>query len=40
MGEALFEQLEIAEADLLDTDSLGNEIEGVNYVILTVSPFI
>ena len=39
MGEALFEQLEIVEADLLDADSLGKAIEGATYVVHTASPF-
>lgn len=39
MGESLFQELEIAEADLLDADSLGKAIEGATYVVHTASPF-
>ena len=39
VGEALFEQLEIVEADLLNADSLALAIQGATYVVHTASPF-
>ena len=39
VGEALFAQLEIVEADLLDAESLGRAIEGATFVVHTASPF-
>ena len=38
IGEKLFGQLEIVEADLLDADSLSRAIDGATYVIHTASP--
>jgi dihydroflavonol-4-reductase len=39
VGETLFNQLEIVEADLLNAESLANAIKGATYVVHTASPF-
>ena len=38
VGEALFEQLEIRETNLLDANSLGKANKGATYVVHTASP--
>jgi len=40
LGESLFDQLEIAEANLLDADSLGKAIEGAHYVVHSAFPLV
>jgi nucleoside-diphosphate-sugar epimerase len=37
-GEDLFSQVELAQADLLDAESLDKAIAGVDYVVHTASP--
>lgn len=40
LGDALFSQLEIVEADLLKADSLTKAIEGCTYVVHSASPCV
>lgn len=39
LGEVLFNQLEVVEADLLDAESLARAITGATFVVHTASPF-
>lgn len=40
LGEELFSQMELVEADLLDATSLSNAITGSTFVVHTASPFV
>ena len=40
LGDDLFSQMELVEADLLDATSLANAISGSTYVVHTASPFV
>ena len=40
LGEDLFSQLELVEADLLNEESIAASIAGSKYVIHTASPFV
>ena len=40
LGDELFGQLELVEADLLNQESIANAISGSKFVVHTASPFI